>query len=127
MDTVEKKVRFSEDRIESWCNSSEDQNPLHLDKHEAGMGPFGERIAPGMMVLDYISGMLSELADDDEHVILAGVTAARFRDPILVGETVTLRLTDITEDNKFTSVDFEAVVEERGSLVANGVLSIVVE
>jgi acyl-CoA hydrolase len=66
------------------------------------------------------------MGDDGEEVILAGVTAARFRDPVLLGETVTFTLSEIEEGQNFITMDFEARVEERKSLVANGALSVVI-
>jgi acyl dehydratase len=122
-----KEVRFDELSVLGWCEEHGDPNELHIDEEVASETTFGKRIVPGMMLLDELSGMLTELGDDDETVILAGITAARFRDPVLLGETVSFSIEVSDEDKRFTYVDFEARVEGRDSLVANGVLSVVIE
>lgn len=124
---TEREVVFTESEVESWCERNNDPNPLHTDPDAAQDDVFGERVVPGMMLLDKLSGMLVELGNDDETVILSGITAARFRDPVLLGETVTFTTEIVEEDKRFTAVDFEARVEERGSLVARGTVNIVVE
>jgi acyl dehydratase len=122
----ERHVQFTEQAVEDWCNENRDPNPIHTDSEMVQDSSFGERVVPGMMLLDHLSGMLTALGDDGEEVILAGITAARFRDPVLLGETVTFSIENVEKEENFTSVDFEARVEERDSLVANGVLSIVI-
>jgi Acyl dehydratase len=123
----ERAVQFTEEDVEAWCDRNDDNNPLHLDEHAASLGTFGERVVPGMMLLDHVSGMLTAFGDEHENVVLAGITAARFRDPILLGETVNISTTVADEDKRFTYVDFEARVPERGSLVANGTISILID
>jgi len=124
---MKRDVTITEEMVEEWCETSRDSNPLHIDADAASEGTFGQRVVPGLMILDYISGMLANLGDDDENVILSGITAARFRDPVLLGETVTISTEVVEEDKRFTGVDFEARVEERGSLVANGAMNVVID
>lgn len=122
-----KKVTITEQDVQEWCKRNDDDNPLHTDADAAESGPFGQRVVPGMMLLDHVSGLLSGLADEDEDVVLAGVTAARFRDPVLLGETVTISVEIVEEDKRFTAVNFECRVEERDSLVAMGTINIVIK
>lgn len=114
----EKKVHFSEERVQEWSNQNDDK--------PVGESVFGQRVVPGLMLLDSLSGLVHEYIDGD--VILSGITAARFRDPVLIGEVVTFSLGEI-EDAKMNvkTVDFKARVEERGSLVATGVLSLTIK
>lgn len=123
----ERTVTFTPKEVSDWCNTHDDPNPIHTDTEAASESIFGQRVVPGMMVMDKLSGMLTALGDDDETVILSGITAARFRDPILLNETVTISMEIVEEDNRFTAVDFEVRVEERNSLAVNGTLSIVIE
>lgn len=122
-----REVTFTEEDVEEWSVENDDYNPLYTDPEAASDGPFGRCIVPGMMILDNVSGMLLTLGDDDESVILSGVTAARFRDPVFVGETVTISIEVVEENRRFTSVDFEARVEARDSLVANGAVNVTIE
>lgn len=123
----ERQVTFNQKAVTDWCETSGDPNPIHTDEDVAAESTFGRRVVPGMMLMDYLSGMLTELGGEDETVILSGITAARFRDPVLLNETVTLSVEIVEEDKRFTAVDFEARVEERGSLVANGTLNVVID
>lgn len=124
---MSREVTFSAEDVQEWCERVDDPNPLHTDAEAAAEGTFGQRVVPGLMLMDYVSGMLTNLGDEDETVILAGITAARFRDPILLDETVTISVEIVEEDKRFTAVDFEARVEERGSLVANGTINVVID
>jgi acyl dehydratase len=125
-DSYTRSVRFEEDDIKEWCDKNVDPNPIHTNEEAASESTFGQRVVPGMMLLDHVSGMLTYLGEHDEEIILAGITAARFRDPVLLGETVDYKVEVVDSDKRFTYVDFEARVEERGSLVATGSISIVV-
>jgi acyl dehydratase len=122
-----RKRTFTAEDVEQWCEEHNDPNPIHVDSEAAEESSFGQRVIPGMMLLDQLSGLLSSLGEGGEEIILAGVTAARFRDPVLLGETVTFSVENIEQGKNFTTMDFECRVEERGSLVANGALSIVVK
>lgn len=124
---MSREVTFSAEDVQEWCDRADDPNPLHTDAEAAAEGTFGQRVVPGLMLMDYVSGMLTNLGDEDETVILSGITAARFRDPILLDETVTISVEIVEEDKRFTAVDFEARVEERGSLVANGTINVVID
>lgn len=107
---------FDEDDVFKWKQSSGDWNEL-----------YDQGYVPGMMLLDHVSSMVSELGDEDETVILSGVTAARFRDPVMVDEEVTFELSNREDGQNYTTIDFEARVEERESLVAHGALSLVID
>lgn len=122
-----REITFTEQRVEQWCERSGNHNPVHLDEEAAADGTFGRRVVPNMMLMDHIPGMLTDLADDDETLVVSGITAARFRDPVLLGERVTMTTEIIEEDRRYTMVDFECRVEERGSLVANGSLTILID
>jgi acyl dehydratase len=123
---MNREVTFTEDDVQEWCEQNADPNPIHTDEDAAEDSTFGQRVVPGMMLMDQLSGMLTALGDEGEEVILSGITAARFRDPVLLDETVAFNVEIVEEDKRFTAVDFEARVEERGSLVANGTINVVI-
>lgn len=121
-------VTFDEAWVRDWCETNDDPNPIHTDAAVAEESSFGQRIVPGMMIINQLSGMMTTLGEDDDEVIFAGITAARFRDPVLLDEEVTFEFIDYEEGNSFDTVEFEARVEDRGeSLVANGALSVVIK
>jgi len=111
----EQIVRFTESRVREWCNQNDDE--------PVGEEVFNEQAVPGLMLLDSLSSLVHGL--DDGDVVLSGITAARFRDPVLIGESVNFTLGDVEEGENMSTVEFEARVEDRDSLVATGVLSVV--
>jgi acyl dehydratase len=117
---------FTESDVDEWCERNGNPNPLHVDSHEALESSFGQRIVPAMMLLNQLPGMVSDIGGDDTEVILAGITAARFRDPVLLNETVKFTVFDLEEGENYSTVEFEARVEDRGSLAASGALTLVV-
>lgn len=122
---IERAVRFTEDDVLEWCQQANDQNPLHLSEDVAGDGPFGERVVPGMMVLDNVSGVLTEYGNrHDDNIILANLVSCRFREPIPIGSTVSISVSEADEDGKFTYFDFQARVD--GQLCAHGTVSVVI-
>jgi 3-hydroxybutyryl-CoA dehydratase len=63
-----------------------DWHPQHGDAEWAARGPFGERIAHGMLVLSYAVGLVS--FDPDRVVALRRITDAVFKRPVRLGDTI---------------------------------------
>lgn len=82
--TIEKHV--TQERIEQYANASGDFNPVHLDKEFASGTQFGGTIAHGMLILAFISEMLTEAFR--ENWSTSGRLKIRFRNPVRPGETV---------------------------------------
>ena len=124
---LEKHYIFNEDRVTDWCDKCGDANPMHVDESAAEDSIFGKRTVPNMMILDRVSGMLSQMAEDDEDVILSNLAGIRFRDPIFFNEAVTINLDLHEKDKRTASFDLEVRVPERESLVVTGALTVVVK
>lgn len=69
---------------------SGDWYPLHTDKEWAQKGPFGQRIAHGMLVLSVSTGLLTM----KPGVVLAfyGIDRVRFVAPTYIGDTISVEL-----------------------------------
>ncbi|PSR34395.1 MAG: dehydratase [Sulfobacillus benefaciens] len=69
---------------------SGDWYPLHTDKEWARKGPFGQRIAHGMLVLSVSTGLLTM----KPGVVLAfyGIDRVRFVAPTYIGDTISVEL-----------------------------------
>jgi len=74
-------------KIDRYAASSGDNNPLHTDPEFAATTQFGGTVAHGMLVLAYLSEMLT--AALGERWMSAGRMKARFRAPARPGDTVT--------------------------------------
>ncbi|MCL5972527.1 MAG: MaoC family dehydratase N-terminal domain-containing protein [Firmicutes bacterium] len=69
---------------------SGDWYPLHTDKEWAQKGPFGQRIAHGMLVLAASTGLITM----NPGVVLAfyGIDRVRFVAPTYIGDTISAEL-----------------------------------
>jgi acyl dehydratase len=77
---------ITEADIASFACLTGDMHPQHTDAVWAGAGPFGERIAHGLLVVSYALGLL---AFDPERVIaLRRVREAVFKRPVAIGDTI---------------------------------------
>lgn len=116
--SVSREVSFGESEVSDWCDDSGDLNHLH------------QRVVPGMMLLDQVSGLVTELGeeiDPDASIIPSGIVGVRFRDPLLLDEKVEISANVEHSDKRFTYIDFEARAIERDSLVTHGTISVVVD
>jgi len=66
-----------------------DWHSQHADAEWAGAGPFGERIAHGMLLLSYSLGLAP--IDPERVIALRGLDSVRFKRPVRIGETIRVR------------------------------------
>jgi 3-hydroxybutyryl-CoA dehydratase len=78
----------TQEKINRYAVSSGDHNPLHTDPKFAATTRFGGPVAHGMLVLAYLSEMLT--AAFGERWVSAGRMKARFRAPSRPGDSVTV-------------------------------------
>jgi acyl dehydratase len=114
------KVVIQED-INTYAVASGDPNPLHLDQGFAANTHFGQIVAHGMLVLAYVSEMMTQVYG--RHWLEAGRIKVRFRSPVYPGDRVTTfgQVVKLTEENG--DVHLECLVKclnEKGEEVING-------
>lgn len=78
---------ITQEKINAYADAGGDHNPLHLDEAFAAETQFGGTIAHGLLVLAYISEMLTEAFG--EAWLASGKLKIRFRAPARPGDTVT--------------------------------------
>lgn len=66
---------------------STDTNPVHIDAEAAAAGPFGQRIAHGMLTAGLISAVLGTKLPGPGTIYLD--QTLRFRRPVKIGDTAT--------------------------------------
>jgi 3-hydroxybutyryl-CoA dehydratase len=81
------KKALSQDKIDRYAEASGDHNPLHIDANFAARTQFGGTIAHGMLVLAYLSEMMS--AAFGSSWAEGGSLKVRFRGAARPGDTVT--------------------------------------
>jgi 3-hydroxybutyryl-CoA dehydratase len=74
------------DLVEAYADAASDHNPIHLDAEFAATTPFGGPIAHGMLVLAYVSRLLTRRFG--AAWLNGGTLEARFRAPAKVGTRV---------------------------------------
>ncbi|UCC60571.1 MAG: MaoC family dehydratase N-terminal domain-containing protein [Dehalococcoidia bacterium] len=89
---------ITETDIVNFAAFSGDWYPLHTDIEYAKKGPFGERIAHGMLVLSVATGLmpLYEMA----IVAFYGMDKVRFTAPTKIGDTIHVELEVIEKQDK---------------------------
>jgi len=114
--------------IVSWCALTGDHYVLHTDAHYAAQTRFGQRIAPGLLVLAYAAGLGIPPA---APAIVAnyGSDVVRFTAPTFIGDTIHLRAQVLEKTIKRAGKDGVArlqwnVHNQNGVLVMASELSI---
>lgn len=81
---VEKNVTHAQ--VHAYADAAGDHNPIHLDESFAKQTPFGRTIAHGMLVLAFISEMMTRAYG--ETWLTSGSLKVRFRAPVYIGQKV---------------------------------------
>ena len=81
--------RLSQSMIDRYADASGDHNPIHIDEAFARTSPMGGIIAHGMLVLAFISEMMT--AAFGRQWLESGKLEVRFRAPARPGDMITAR------------------------------------
>lgn len=105
---------------------SGDWNPIHNDAAFAAAGPFGTRIAHGLLVIAMMTGMAP--ISGQAVVALYGFDKVRFVNPVALGDTITYTskiaaLSPRGDSRGLADVDFE-VCNQRNEVCAAGTIKI---
>ena len=87
---------ISQANINRYAEASADFNPIHIDEDYARGTPLGGTVAHGMLVLAYVSQMMTAAFDRDW--LSGGRLDVRFRTPARPGDTISV-------SGKITAVD----------------------
>jgi 3-hydroxybutyryl-CoA dehydratase len=118
------RVTVTEAHIVWFAGLTGDFNPLHMDAESAREGPFGQRIAHGMLSYAMSTGMRSRI---DDWAILAFLeTSRKFKGPVFAGDTLHY-VAKVTEVRPSTSKKDRGIVrvamalhKQDGSIVQEG-------
>jgi acyl dehydratase len=102
---LEKQI--TQENINLYAEVSQDFNPIHIDPEFARKTPAGGTIAHGMLLLSYVSQMMTDAFGD--HWISGGMLDVRFKTPARPGDTITLtsQVTDIENDDTQKTINCE--------------------
>ena len=80
--------KITQDNINLYAKASGDFNPIHIDADYARKTPFGGTVAHGMLILAYISQMLTSAFG--QQWLTSGKLNVRFRAPARPGDVITV-------------------------------------
>ena len=78
----------TQEKINLYAEASGDFNPIHIDEAFASQTPLGGTIAHGMLILAYVSEMMTQIFDSGW--LSRGKLSVRFKAPAKPGDTVTV-------------------------------------
>ena len=95
-----KTFSVTEEKGRAFAEVSQDYNPLHLDEEYAASTRFNGRIAHGMLVASFISGVLGNDFPGSGTVYMG--QELKFVHPVRYGDeiSVVLKITDMDNDTK---------------------------
>jgi len=88
MNLHESKRIITQANINLYAEASQDFNPIHIDEDFAKKTPLGGTIAHGMLILAYVSQMMS--AAFGRSWLAGGKLNVRFKTPARPGDTITV-------------------------------------
>jgi 3-hydroxybutyryl-CoA dehydratase len=86
MNLLEVKKTVTQDNINLYAEASQDFNPIHVDEEFAKKTPLGGTIAHGMLILAYVSQMMT--ATFEQSWLRRGKLNVRFKAPARPGDTI---------------------------------------
>lgn len=88
MNLPEIKRIVTQENINLYAEASRDFNPIHIDEEFAKKTPLGGTIAHGMLILAYVSQMMSDAFG--RSWLTGGKLEVRFKTPARPGDTITV-------------------------------------
>ena len=116
--TASTRKTITEADILLYSAVSTDTNPVHIDAEAAAAGPFGQRVAHGMLTAGLISAVLGTRLPGPGSVYLA--QTLRFRAPVKIGDTVTATAEVTALDPARKRATLKTTCTVAGNLVIDG-------
>jgi len=99
------KKRVTQENINLYAEASRDLNPVHIDQNFASNTSLGGIIAHGMLVLAYVSQMMTAVFG--QSWLVGGQLDVRFKNPARPGDTLTIsgKIHDIDKNEVRTLIN----------------------
>jgi 3-hydroxybutyryl-CoA dehydratase len=119
---------ISQANINRYAEVSGDFNPIHINEDYARETPLGGTVAHGMLVLAYVSQMMTVAFGRDW--LSGGRLDVRFRAPARPGDTISVsgKITSVEKDEDYSRVRCEVLCrDQNGESVITGVAEVKVK
>ena len=121
MNLPEIKRLVTQQNINLYAEASQDFNPIHIDEDFAKKTPFGGTIAHGMLILAYVSEMMTTAFG--RSWLVGGKLNIRFRDPARPGDTITVtgKISKLKKNEGQTSINCDVLCSnQEGEAIITG-------
>jgi 3-hydroxybutyryl-CoA dehydratase len=128
MNLPELRKVVTQENINLYAEASRDFNPIHINEDFAKKTPLGGTIAHGMLILAYVSQMMSVAFG--QSWLTGGQLTVRFKAPARPGDTITVNgmVSRIETGKNQTSIHCHVLCRnQKGDTVITGETSVRVE
>lgn len=125
MNLPEVKKTVRQENINLYAKASRDFNPIHIDEAFARKTPLGGTIAHGMLILAYVSQMMT--ATFGSAWLTGGKLNIRFKSPTRPGDNITVsgKVRRVEKSESHTLIDCGIVCSnQKGEAVITGDASV---
>lgn len=121
---VARDFSFSESEVRSWCEQAGENNPLYIDAQAAQSHPlFEERVVPGMMLLDRVSGVITQWSETRDGLpVLSQMANVDFKEPVPFDHEVEISVEEEKCDREKCLLYFE--VSDSDEVFAHGLVTV---
>jgi 3-hydroxybutyryl-CoA dehydratase len=116
------KVEVTDRMVRAFAEATGDHNPIHLDDDAARATPFGRRIAHGLLIAGFVSGILGMEFPGPGTVYVS--QTLKFVRPVFLGDTVTIQLevTGVDHDRHRVTISTTCTTDAGAVLVGDAVV-----
>lgn len=117
--------------VMTFAGISGDFNQLHTDDEFAKKGPFGGRIAHGVLVLAIATGLTQRLGIFDGSALALLGLEWKFKGPVLLNDTVRFRMTidslrETSKGDRGIVVRRYEILNQRDQVVQEGTITVMI-
>jgi len=121
MNLPEIKKTVTQESINLYAEASQDFNPIHIDEDFAKKTPLGGTIAHGMLILTYVSQMMTTAFG--RRWLVGGKLSVRFKAPARPGDTITVsgKISKLEKNDGQTIINCDVLCSnQKGELIITG-------
>jgi len=125
MNLPEIKKLVTQSNINLYAEASQDFNPIHIDEDFAKKTPLGGTIAHGMLILAYVSQMMSIAFG--RSWLAGGKLNVRFKTPARPGDTITVsgKICKLNKSGEQTFINCDVLCSnQKGETIITGVAKV---